>query len=357
MPDQPASERTEQATPERLRKAREEGQVPLSREVPSALMIGALLILLSLLAGRLYRWFVVQVSGGFSARAGGALGSTHLLAILRDEAAEMLVVLLPFLAATAAVSVFASLLSSGWTFAPKAVQLRFHRISPVRGLKNLFSARSVVRLVLSILKLVFLGVIVYLYLRDKLGACYALRWTTAAGAVAGMAQLVFGLLARIALGILVIAAIDLLYQRWKHKRDLRMTKQEVKEERRQYELSPEVKGRIRGVQIEMVRRRMLQEVPKADVVLTNPTHVAVALRYDAERMEAPQVVAKGADHLAEKIKEIARAHRVPIRHRPELARALYATVEVGQPIPEALFVAVAEILAMIYRLRKQRSGV
>ena len=135
-----------------------------------------------------------------------------------------------------------------------------------------------------------------------------------------------------------------------------MTKQEVKEERKQHEVSPELKGRIRAVQIEMVRKRMLQDVPTADVIITNPTHVAVALRYDAASMGAPEMVAKGADVLCEKIKEIARAHGVPIIHRPELARAIYSAADVGQPIPEALFVAVAEVLALIYRLRRRRLG-
>jgi len=339
-----------------LRKAREQGQVPQSQELPSALMLGMLLVMLGLLGSSLYTFFVVQVRDGVTIRPPGAVGPGTVRALLADKAGSTLMTLLPFLAAAAAVSVLASVLGSGWAFSPKAAQLKFERISPVRGLKNLISVRSAVRLVIAVLKLAVIGGLVYSYLRDKMPVCQSLRWTTPEGTVAGIAGLVFGLLARAAVGILVIGGIDLLYQRWKHRRDLRMTKQEVKEERKQHELSPEVRGRIRAIQIEMVRKRMLQEVPKADVVLTNPTHVAVALRYEAETMEAPIVVAKGADHLAEKIKEIARTHSVPVRHRPELARAIYTACDVGQPIPEALFVAVAEVLAMIYRLRKMRSG-
>jgi flagellar biosynthetic protein FlhB len=180
-----------------------------------------------------------------------------------------------------------------------------------------------------------------------------LHWATPARAVAAMAALVFGLTLRVAIGLAAIAAFDLLFQKWKHRRDLRMTRQELKEERKQYEISPELRGRIRAVQIQMARRRMLQEVPKADVVVTNPDHVAVALAYDADAMNAPRVVAKGADFLCQKVKEIARAHGVPVVHRPELARALYATVDVGQEIPETLFVAVAEVLAMIYRMHSK----
>ncbi len=169
-----------------------------------------------------------------------------------------------------------------------------------------------------------------------------------------IARVIFVLIARISVGIMAIAAIDWIYQRWDYRRQLRMTKDELKKEMKDRELSPLIKGRIRGIQIEMVRKRMLQEVPLADVVLTNPTHVAIALRYDASNMEAPTVVAKGPDLLGEKIKEIARAHNVPIVQRPELARTIYHTVDIGECIPETLFVALAEVLAMIYRARNKR---
>jgi flagellar biosynthetic protein FlhB len=357
MAEKPASERTEEATPERLKKAREEGQVPQSRELPSAVMIGLLLLSLAVFGGGLFRWLAAEVRWGVTMRPTGLTGQCALPPALGLKAASALWATAPFLAVAAAGSVFASLLTSGWAFAPKAAQVRFDRISPVTGLKALFSARSLVRLLISLLKLGVILAIVWFYLSDKLAACCALRWTTASGTAAGIARLVVGLLGRIVLAVLLIAGVDVLYQRRKYKKELRMTKQEVKEERKQHEISPELRGRIRAVQIEMVRKRMLQEVPNADVVITNPTHVAVALRYDAESMEAPEMVAKGAELLCEKIKEIARAHGVPIVHRPELARAIYATVEIGQPIPEVLFVAVAEVLAMIYRLRRRRLGV
>ena len=167
--------------------------------------------------------------------------------------------------------------------------------------------------------------------------------------------MILGLMIRVCLALLVIGIGDVLFQKWKYTKDLKMTKQEVKEERKQTEGAPEVKSRIRRIQIEMAMKRMLQEVPKANVVLVNPTHVAVALRYEAKTMEAPVLVAKGADHLSEKIREIARAYGVPILRRPELARTIYATVEPGSTIPETLYVAVAEVLAMIYRLRQKKA--
>jgi flagellar biosynthetic protein FlhB len=155
--------------------------------------------------------------------------------------------------------------------------------------------------------------------------------------------------------LLIIAVIDVFFQKWKYTQDLKMTKQEVKQERKDIDGSPEVKSRVRRIQIEMARQRMLQEVPKASVVLVNPTHVAVALRYEAKTMEAPVMVAKGADHLAEKIREIARAYGVPIVRRPELARTIYSTVKPGDAIPQTLYAAVAEVLAMIYRLRHRKT--
>jgi flagellar biosynthesis protein FlhB len=182
-----------------------------------------------------------------------------------------------------------------------------------------------------------------------------LRFAEPAGAIAAIASFLLGLMVRIAVALAVIAIADTLYQRWKYRRDLRMTRQEVKEEVREHELSPQLRGRIKSMQMAMARKRMMQEVPKADVVVTNPTHVAVALRYDAGQMDAPVVIAKGADLLAGRIRDLARTHDVPVVERPQLARTLYATVQVGEAIPEALFVSVAEILAMIYRLRKRRS--
>ena len=211
------------------------------------------------------------------------------------------------------------------------------------------------RLAVSLAKLSVVLSIVYLYLRDKLPVCLSLGNAAPEGVLVGIARLVFGLLVRTTVALMAIAAIDLLFQRWRYKQDLRMTRREVLDERRQHEVSPQVRGRIRAAQIEMVKKRMLQDVPNADLVVTNPTHVAVALQYEPGTMDAPTVVAKGADLLSEKIREIARAHNVPIVQRPELARTLYSAVEVGQAIPETLFLAVAEVLAMIYRLRKKRN--
>ncbi len=354
MPEKPASERTEKPTDERLKKAREEGQFAQSQEVPSAFVIGLLVVMLVLMASRLSQWFISQLHEGLTLHMTGSMDSGMFAELMNSRGTECLTILAPFLAAAACISFFGSALVGGLSFAPKALRLDLKRISPIKGIKNLFSLKSVVKLLISIVKLVVLLTIAWQYLSGRLDTLVSLQWAAPEGILCGIAGLILGLAGRIVVALLAIAGADMLYQRWNYKRQLRMTRQEVKEERKQHEVSPEVKGRVRAMQLAMARKRMLQEVPNADVVVTNPTHYAVALRYDAKTMNAPEVVAKGADFLCEKIKEIAAENDIPVVEKPELARALYSTAEVGQAIPEVLFVAVAEILAMIYRMRKNR---
>ncbi|KPK86763.1 MAG: hypothetical protein AMJ81_00425 [Phycisphaerae bacterium SM23_33] len=354
MADKPAAERSEKATPERLRKARREGRVAQSTEVPSGLMVALLLIVLALTGPALGRRFASAIRAGLSYTLPESLDAGVLPLRLSQMAASSLLALLPFLLAGLAVSVFGGLLVGGWAFAAKLLSPDLGRMSPVKGLKNLFSLQATVRLLTSMAKLVLILVIVYFSLRGRLALCLSLKWASAGQSLLVMAKLVFGLMTRIAIALLAVGIVDAFFQRWKHRRDLRMTRQEVKEEMKEHELSPLVRTRIRSLQLSMARKRMLKQVPLADVVVTNPTHLAVALKYDAHTMQAPQVVAKGADFLAEKIRQIAADHGVPIVQRPALARTLYDTVELGQVIPETLFVAVAEVLAMIYRLRNKR---
>jgi len=353
MPDQPAAERTEKATPERLRKAREEGRLPQSREMCSALMISTLVLVVALAAGGLWRFLSTQLRRGLSLEGCGGDGELSE-GLFQAAGIGLLKALGPFLLAGLAVSVLGSLLVGGWAFSPKAVRLKGSRISPASGFKNLLSSRSAVSLLTSLAKMTVILAVVYLYLRSRMPFCLALRYATAAGVVSGIAELVFGLTLRIAVALLAIGIADMLWQKWKHKRDLRMTRQEVKEEMREHEMAPELRGRVRRIQLELAHKRLIQDVPTADVVIANPTHVAVALKYDPMEMDAPVVVAKGADLLCRKIKEIAGEHNIPVVYRPELARTLYQAVDVDEAIPETLFVAVAEVLAMIWRLRKRR---
>ena len=355
MAEKPSAEKTEQPTPKRLRKAREKGQVAQSEELPEAVSIVVLVIVLTLTAPSLLQWFIMQMEQGMSGQIGVFVNNETFINFLNTIIISSTIAMLPVFAALFAGSVLSCVVVSGLNFAPQALSLKFSAINPVNGFEKLFNVKSIVKLGISIAKLIFVSIIIWRYLHSRIDTLAALRWAWSAQIIAAIAKITLGMLIRVCVALLIIAAIDVFFQKWKYMQDLKMTKQEVKEEQRDLDGSPEVKSRIRRIQIAMAKKRMLQDVPKANVVLVNPTHVAVALRYDAKTMEAPIMVAKGADHLAEKIREIARAYGVPIIRKPELARTIYSTVKPGNAIPETLYSAVAEVLAMIYRLRRRKT--
>jgi len=355
MAEKPAAEKTEQPTPKRLRKAKEKGQVAQSQELPAVVSIVVLVMVLALSAPTLLQWFIVQMKQGMSGQISVFADSKAFVNFLNTKIISSTVAMCPILAALFVGSVIACVAVSGLNFAPQALNLKFDAINPVKGFERLFNVKSAVKLGVSIAKLIFVSIIVWLYLHNRIDTLAAIRWAWSAQIMVAIAKIILGMLIRICVALLIIAAIDVFFQKWKYTQDLKMTKQEVKQERKDTDGSPELKSRIRRTQIEMAKQRMLQEVPKADVVLVNPTHVAVALRYDSKTMDAPVMVAKGADHLAEKIREIARAYGVPIIRKPELARTIYSTVKLGDVIPQTLYAAVAEVLAMIYRLRHRKA--
>ncbi len=356
MAEKPATERTEQPTPRRLQKARKEGQVAHSEELPAVASIIVLVMVLALFSPTLLQWFIVQMKQGMSGQVGVFADSKTFTNFINTKILSSTLIMCPILGALLAGSIFSCVAVSGLNFAPKALNLKFDEINPVKGFGRIFNVKSLVKLGISIAKFIFISIIVWRYLQNRIDALAAIRWAWSAQIMTAIAKMVLGMLIRICVALLIIAAIDVFFQKWKYIKDLMMTKQEVKQDRKDTEGSPEVKSRVRWIQIEMSKKRMLQEVPKANVVLVNPTHVAVALRYDAKTMDAPIMVAKGADHLAEKIREIARAYGVPIVRKPELARTIYSTVKKpGDTIPQTLYAAVAEVLAMIYRLRRRRA--
>lgn len=357
MADQPATEKTEQPTPRRLEKAHDEGKVPQSQELAGAATLLALLLILTVLAPSLLRWFERKVEWGLATGPVTVFSDVPaFLHMVHQNTIDLLVVLLPIFAALVAGGVVASLAVGGLTFTPAALRLRWEEVNPAHTIGNMISKRSAVRLLASILKLFFVSLIVWLYLNDKLPALAALRWAWSAEIMTAIAKILFGLILRVGVAVGVIGLADALYQKWQHSQELKMTRQEVKQERKDTEGAPEIKARIRRIQVEMSMKRLKQQVPKANVILVNPTHVAVALRYDAKTMEAPLLLAKGADLMAQRIIKIARSYGIPIVQRPEVARAIYASVKPGHPIPEALYMAVAEVLALLYRLRQKRRG-
>ncbi len=356
MPEKPASERTEQPTPRRLAKAREKGQVPQSQELISAVTLIALLAVTAIFAPELLQWLTNQLKNGFSCQNSVFCDQQTFMNFMGEKIIDCMAVSSFAFAAILGGSILSSIALSGLNFAPEALELKWSEINPASGIQKLINAKTAVNLLISILKLTFVSIIVWVYLRDKLETLAGLRWGWSEQIIVMIAKVVFGASIRICIALFIIGLADAFYQKWKYIDDLKMTKQEVKEDHKATEGSPQTKARIRRVQFSLATKRMLQEVPKANVVLVNPTHVAVAIRYEVEEMDSPVVVAKGADYIAEKIREKARAYGIPIIRRPELARTIYSTVDIGKVIPPALYVAVAEVLAMIYRLHRQKKG-
>ena len=270
---------------------------------------------------------------------------------------EILSIILPAFAPFAAViifaGIFASVLQVGVMITFKAISPKFNKISPLTGLKRLFSSQSLADFLKSMAKLIIVGFVGYLTYIDKITELNGLSVSTPESILIYNFTVVAEVAGKIVLALVAIAIFDYFYQRWHHEQQLMMTKQEVKDETKQTEGDPQLKARIRQIQREMSNARMMQEVPKADAVIVNPTHFSVAILYDRDVMTAPEVIAKGADHLALRMRTVARENNVPILERPELARDLYANVEIGDDIPERFYKAIAEILAFVYRLRKR----
>jgi flagellar biosynthetic protein FlhB len=357
-----AEERTEQATPKRRDDARKRGQVPHSREVTAtAGLLGGLAILQA--SGSAFLTglgeSMRQTLGHLPTEAPSpALVTTAGIAL----ALRLLLLLAPLLGGLLVIAVVANVAQVGLLLTAKPLAPDVNRINPAQGLKRLFGRQGLVELVKALVKLAIVGVVTYRVFLDRFQPVVMLTGADPLAAAAAIAGAVFEVGYKAGFGLLALALLDYGYQRWEYERGLRMSRQELREEYKQTEGDPQLKARIRRTQRQMAMRRMMQAVPTADVVLTNPTHLAVALQYDAARMAAPTVVAKGAELIAERIKTVAAEHGVPVLENKPLARALHAACEIGDQIPADLYQAVAEVLAFIFSLkhgagvRAQRSG-
>jgi flagellar biosynthetic protein FlhB len=351
-----AQERTEKATPKRREDARKRGQVPRSRELGAAAVVGAA-VLVALMAGpHVAASAQAQLRGLLSFDGEVLLHPERMPARFGQALGQGLLSCLPLFLACVVAAFAAPLLLGGWNFSVQALRPDFSRINPLSGLGRIFSGHGAVELLKGLVKIGWIGGIAVLYLSSHRQALAGLSAEAGAQGIADGVGLALGLLGWLAMALVVIAGIDAPYQLWSHARKLRMSKQEIRDESKQSDGRPEVKGRIRRLQIEMSKRRMMDKVAAADVVVTNPTHYAVALKYDGEKMRAPRVVAKGAGEIAAAIRELAREHRVPLVAAPPLARALYRGVQLDQEIPAALYAAVARVLTYVYQLRDWRGG-
>lgn len=346
-------ERTEEATPKRLQEARDKGQIPRSRELNTmTLMLAA--------------------SGGLLFLGGGIIDGLqsllrHTLKIERtrifdtnaiphffyENAMSTLMTLAPFLTLMVVAAILAPLALGGWSFSPQAMGFKFEKLDPIKGFGKIFSARGLVELLKSLAKFLILALVTALLLWHKADLFLGLGSEPLRPALQHVASLLGWSFLYLSLALILIAAVDVPFQLWDHARQLKMTRQEIRDEMKETDGRPEVKQQIRRMQREMAQRRMMQEIPKADVIVTNPTHFAVALRYDQNKMRAPRVVAKGADLIALNIRAKGHEHNIPILSAPPLARALFHSTELNHEIPAGLYLAVAQVLAYIFQLRSR----
>ncbi|MFO7274498.1 MAG: flagellar biosynthesis protein FlhB [Bacillota bacterium] len=348
------AERTEEPTPRRLQKAREEGRTVRSTDLVAGLGLVAATLALRAAGGLSVAQVTGGMAGAFERLAPVELTPEDTAVLLQDWALVALRALLPVALVVVVIGVLAGALQTQFLFTVRTLVPRFSVLNPVTGLQRIFSLRTLTEVLKGLLKLVAIGFIAYRSVRDLVPQIPNLLAQTVPVGLAAIADMVLDAMLAVGLAYLAIGVLDYGYQYWEYRRSLRMTKQEVKQEIREQEGAPELKSRQRQRMRELAqRRRALKEVPKADVVVTNPTHFAVALKYVPAEDAAPRVVAKGADLLALEIRKIAQAHNVPLVENRALARGLYYDVEVGKLIPPEYYQAVAEVLAFVYSLRRQ----
>ena len=358
-PDGEGGEKTEEPTGKKLSDARKEGKVAKSKEIVNGVdLLGfffSLKIFLSFAGIRLEEIFawIYGIIPDIVEMNGGGLTIATIGGIFSSLVLKMFIVLLPFLAIGFATSFVTNLVQVGWKPTMKPLQPKFDKFNPVSGFKRIFSKQSIVNLLMAVAKIFLVVYIAYTSIKDQAGHIFLLYDISFRQALSLIFNIIVDTGIKISIVYIVLGFADYAYQRWKFKDDMKMTKQEVKDEYKNTEGDPQIKGKQRQKMMETSQRRMMQNVPQADVVITNPTHLAVAIHYDNTVDEAPRVVAKGEDYLAKRIKDVARENGVEIIENKPLARALYATVDIDEVIPPELYQAVAEILAVVYTNRNQ----
>lgn len=348
-------EKTEPASPRRLEKAREEGQVARSRELVTFVMLttgaGVLWVMGDMMSGQ----FGSVLRNGMQFERASAFDVSHMLAQSGTALLHALQALIPFLVMMMLAALVAPMLLGGWLFSGKSLAPKLSKLNPVAGIGRMFSAESLVELIKTIVKSLLVGGVAWWVISDQLEAIMALMNEPIAAALSHALHIVVVCCALIIGSLLLVAGIDVPYQLWSHARKLRMSREDLRQEQKESDGDPQIKAQIRRQQQQMARRRMMAEVPKADIIVTNPTHFAVALKYLDKGMGAPRVVAKGTDLVALRIRIMAEENHIPILEAPPLTRALYRHTKLGDEIPVALYAAVAEVLAWAYQLHRVAS--
>jgi flagellar biosynthesis protein FlhB len=343
--------RSEKPTARRLQKAREKGQVARSKEVPSAVVLLGSLLVLSYFGQTILRTLELQMRSLLNFGAPSEITIRWLAGIVNSVGVRVAMVLVPIMLAAMAFSIAANMLQGGLVFSAESLGLHFDKLNPKNGLNRIFSKNGIVELIKSLLLLSAVSIISYLVISEYIPLYPKLVLMDVRKLFHWTAFISYQILIRVAVLLIVIAIADYFFQKYRFAEQLKMTKQEVKEEFKEMEGDPTTRGRIRRIQREMARKRMMADVPNANVIITNPTHYAVALSYQMEAMEAPKVIAKGVGFLALKIRELAQEHDIPLVENKPLAQTLYKSVEIGEYIPGNLYKAVAEILAYVYKAK------
>lgn len=344
-------EKTEQATPKRIEKAREDGDVPRSKELATVSVLLAMLVGIWATGTQLTQALKANMAASLTLTRDLVFEPGLLIVNISQNLGELLWAFLPLAGLVVFIAIASPVLIGGWNVSSKALIPQFNKLNPLSGLKNLVSKNAAMEFFKAVVKATLVGSVAFFVVAAEIDDVLMLPLLPVNEALTSTAYLILVTMIAITGSLVLIAAVDVPYQLWSYANKLKMTKQDVRQENKETEGNPEIKARIRQQQREMARRRMMAEIPNADVVVTNPTHYAVAIQYKNDSMRAPVVVAKGADAIALKIREIAAEHKVSVLESPKLARALYAHTELGDAIPEALYAAVAEVLAYVYQMR------
>ena len=354
---QGSEEKTEKATPKKREKAREEGQVAKSQEVSTAAMLIFGFSALAIFSGLLLGMILDLIYYGFEMVPvmQADFNNEYLARHIAWGFGRIILIALPIFAVTATVSVIINLLQVGWKVTSKPLKPKFSKLNPIKGFKKIFGLQALVNFGKSLLKLILIGVVVYVIITSEANVIPALFDVAFSEAISYIGALLIRIGITIGVLYIFIALLDWAYTKWKHEKDLKMSKKELKDEWKQMEGHPEVKRRIRQKMREVSMRRMMQGLPQADVIITNPTHYAVALKYDMMGLRgAPVLIAKGVDFMAKRIRDAAIEYDIPIVENPPLARAIYDDVDLEEEIPEELYVAVAEIMAYVFKLKNRQ---
>ena len=348
-----AQEKTEQPTPKKRKEAKEKGQVVKSTELNSVVIMMGAILTLYFMVGSLSEKMILFTRQIFLTSSNTVLSTDTIEELTSNGLSFTSKMLLPFFLFLLILGILINVAQVGINFSTKPIMPKFEKINPQKGIKRIFSTRSIAEMVKGVIKITIVGLICYFFIKNQIEDFTLLAHSSIFNIIEFVGDKMFNIFILVSIALIIPAIADFTYQKWEHEKNLKMTKQEVKEESKDTEGNPQVKGKIRSLQMQASRQRMMQAVPDATVIVTNPTHIAIALEYDLEwKSKAPKVLAMGRRKTAEKIKEIAKKHNIPIMEDKPLARALVEVAEVGYEVPQMFFMAIAEILAKVFQNKK-----